>query len=148
LAGVPAHVTVLYPFVPPAQIDDDVLAAVTDAVATVPRFDAEWRTTRWFGAEILWVAPEPASSFVALTTAVMDAFPGYVPYEGEHGDPVPHLTVGDRGSREALLAAEREIVSQLPFAMEVTAVQVMCGSAAPGSWHTVAELPLGARPTS
>ena len=26
--GVPAHLTVLYPFVPPAQLDDDVQSAV------------------------------------------------------------------------------------------------------------------------
>ncbi|NDL56599.1 2'-5' RNA ligase family protein [Phytoactinopolyspora mesophila] len=143
LAGVPAHVTVMYPFVPPGRIDDDVLAAVADAVVTVPRFRAEWRTTSWFGDQLLWVAPEPASSFNALTTSVMDAFPGYLPYEGEHGDPVPHLTVGDRGSQEELRAAEREIMSQLPFTMDVTAVQVMCGANTPGSWHTIAEFPLG-----
>jgi hypothetical protein len=31
--GVPAHVTVLYPFLPPERINDQVLSAVGDAVA-------------------------------------------------------------------------------------------------------------------
>lgn len=34
--GVPAHVTVLYPFLPPAQITGTVLARAAAAVASVP----------------------------------------------------------------------------------------------------------------
>ena len=37
LWGVPAHVTVLYPFLPPERINDEVLAAVGEIVRAVPR---------------------------------------------------------------------------------------------------------------
>lgn len=142
-AGVPAHITVLYPFVPPAQIDDAVLKTLADAVVTVPRFRAELKTTQWFGDQVLWLAPEPDAPFRALTTAVMQAFPGYLPYEGQYGDSVPHLTVGDHDSRDELAAVEREIQPQLPIIKEVTSVQVMCGTNSSGSWHAMADLPLG-----
>lgn len=142
-AGVPAHVTVLYPFVPPSEIDDAVLKTLAEAVVVVPRFRAEWKTTNWFGDQVLWLAPEPESSFLALTTAVMRAFPGYLPYEGLYGDAVPHLTVGDHDSRDELVAVEREIRPQLPVTKDVDSVQVMCGTNSPGSWHALAELPLG-----
>ncbi|MEU6741541.1 hypothetical protein [Streptosporangium sandarakinum] len=33
--GVPAHVTVLYPFLPPERIDSRVLAALTGTIAAV-----------------------------------------------------------------------------------------------------------------
>ena len=49
---MPAHVTVLYPFVPPAAIDEAVLARLGRAVATVSRFKAEWPTTGWFGTDV------------------------------------------------------------------------------------------------
>lgn len=141
--GVPAHVTVLYPFVPPSQMGDDVLAAVATAVATVQRFGASWRTTGWFGEEVLWLAPEPAASFRALTTAVSRAFPEHPPYDGQFDDVTPHLTVGHLGSADQLRAVELEVRSHLPISMDVTHVQVICGTTSPGSWHTISELPLG-----
>jgi 2'-5' RNA ligase len=141
--GVPAHVTVLYPFVPPPDIGPDTLAILADAVRTVHVFAAEWRTTGWFGEDVLWLAPEPEASFRALTIAVSTAFPAFPPYGGMYDDVVPHLTVGDNASHTELLAAERDLLPMLPIAMGVTAVQVMCGTNQPDSWHTVAELPLG-----
>jgi hypothetical protein len=35
--GVPAHVTVLYPFLPPQQIDQQVLAVLRETIAGIPR---------------------------------------------------------------------------------------------------------------
>ena len=37
-SGVPAHITVLYPFMPPQQITHEVLARAAAAVASVPAF--------------------------------------------------------------------------------------------------------------
>ena len=135
--------TVLYPFVPPAAIDETVLDALAQAAASVPQFRAECRTTGWFDEEVLWLAPEPAPSFRALTTAVWRAFPDCQPYEGRFDDIVPHLTIGQAAPLEELRAAEREVMRRLPIAMDVSAIQVMCGTATPRSWRTVAELPLG-----
>jgi 2'-5' RNA ligase superfamily len=94
--GVPAHVTVLYPFVPPPAITPSVVDALAVAVASVSAFGCEFGATEWFGEEVLWLAPRPDAPFLALTRAVCAAFPGYRPYGGAHADPVPHLTVGDR----------------------------------------------------
>lgn len=68
--GVPAHVTVLYPFAPPARIDDDVLGHLAEAVATVPAFEVTLRHFGWFDDPVLWLAPEPVRPFRNLTTAV------------------------------------------------------------------------------
>jgi len=40
--GVPAHVTVVYPFLPPAQITDDVRRTVHEVVAATPAFGIEF----------------------------------------------------------------------------------------------------------
>ncbi len=140
--GVPAHVTVLYPFVPPASIDDDVLAGVAEATAAVPAFQVTLRQFGWFNDEVLWLAPEPAEPFRALTTAVRQRFPGIAPYEGAHPDPVPHVTIGHDAPREVLVAAARAIEPHLPIREEVTVATLLQGSPDPGSWHTVAEFPL------
>ena len=141
--GVPAHVTVLYPFLPPALIDDGVLAALARAVAAVPRFQAKWTRTAWFDQRVLWVAPDPDAPFRALTAAVVREFPDYPPFGGQYENVVPHLTVGNDAPLEEMLAAERLITPMLPFAMSVTNVQVLAGTTVDGSWSTLAEIPLG-----
>jgi 2'-5' RNA ligase len=93
--GVPAHVTVLYPFVAPSAITATVIADLAHAVGSVSAFDCEFATTAWFGEEVVWLAPQPDGPFRALTRAVSAAFPGYLPYGGAYDDVVPHLTVGD-----------------------------------------------------
>jgi 2'-5' RNA ligase len=140
--GVPAHVTVLYPFVPPASIDDDVLVGLARAVATVPAFQVVLRRFDWFDGKVLWLAPEPAECFLALTTAVRQRFPDIAPYAGAHPDPVPHVTIGHDAPREVLVAAARAIEPHLPIREDVTVATLLRGSPDPGSWHTVAEFPL------
>ncbi len=141
--GVPAHVTVLYPFLPPAEIDEAALQALSRAVIAVPRFQAQWVRMAWFDQRVLWVAPDPATPFQALTAAVVREFPDYPPFGGQYDVVVPHLTVGNGAPLDDLLAAERVIAAQLPFSMLVTHVQVLAGTTAAGSWRMVAEFPLG-----
>ena len=143
--GVPAHVTVLFPFVPPSAITAATLESLAAAVASVGAFDCEFPVTAWFGSDVLWLAPRPDEPFRRLTRAVTAAFPGYRPYGGTIDDVVPHLTVGDRPSGGAadLRAAETEVRPLLPVAAQVGRVWLMTGGAAAGSWRNVAEFRLG-----
>src|SRR6185437_11027931 len=141
--GVPAHVTVLFPFVPPPLITPGVVDALAAAVATVSAFGCEFPATSWFGEDVLYLAPRPDEPFRALTRAVGAAFPGYRPYGGAFADTIPHLTVGDRpfGGVADLRAAEAAVRADLPVRARVSRVWLMAGSGAAGSWHTLAELP-------
>jgi 2'-5' RNA ligase superfamily len=143
-AGVPAHVTVLFPFVPPAAITAATLDALAAAVAPVSAFDCQFPATAWFGSDVLWLAPRPDEPFRALTWALTAAFPGYRPYGGAFEDVIPHLTVGDRpsGGIAELRAAEAEVLPLLPLSARVSRVWLMTGGAEPGSWRTEAEFPL------
>lgn len=142
--GVPAHVTVLFPFMPPAQITAAALSAVAAAVATVPGFDCRFARTAWFGDNVVWLAPEPDGPFRALTAAVHAAFPDYPPFGGQFADVIPHLTVGDRpaGGPAALRAAEAEVRPALPVRTHVGSAWLMTGTQAPGSWQRLAVFPL------
>jgi 2'-5' RNA ligase len=142
--GVPAHVTILYPFVAPPQITAATIEVLAAAVGSVSGFDCEFPGTAWFGEEVLWLAPRPDEPFRALIRAVSAAFPGYPPYNGAVRDVVPHLTVGYReaGGVADLRAAEADIAGALPVRARVSRAWLMTGTSEPGSWHAVAELPL------
>lgn len=141
--GVPAHVTVLYPFVPPAQVDDRVLEVLRSVVASVPRFRATCRRTGWFADDVLWLDPQPADPFRALTTALVEAFPGHLPYGGEYDDVVPHLTVAQDAGPARLREVESDVIRHLPFAVTVSEAELWRGTSAAASWEQVATFPLG-----
>src|SRR5690242_17947778 len=81
-AGMPAHVTLLYPFVAPAtlsQRDTDLLKA---CLSDVRSFAFTLSEICRFPSHLLYLAPEPADTFRELTMAIWKAFPGYPPYGG------------------------------------------------------------------
>jgi hypothetical protein len=143
--GVPAHLSVVYPFVPPADVDDCVLAELAAAIATVPAFDCAFRRTEWFSADVVWLAPEPDDPFVHLIRATVAAFPAHQPYGGIHGEPVPHLTIGERrlGSTAELKAAERAVRGHLPVLARVDRAVLLAGRPERASWQPVTEFLLG-----
>jgi 2'-5' RNA ligase len=144
--GVPAHVTILYPFVRPEAITSAVIELAAAAVASVPAFECTFAQTGRFGEDVLWLAPEPDRPFRALTTALHAAFPQYPPFGGIYPDVVPHLTIGDRppGGLVALEAADADVGPALPVRTFVSHAWLMTGTQAADSWRVAAELPLGA----
>ncbi len=139
--GIPAHVTVLYPFLAPESIDAAVLAAVGEAVASVPRFPAQLSRVAWFDDQVVYLEPSPGGPFRALTAAVLERFPQCPPYGGAYAEVVPHLTIGHGFPRPVLAAAAAQITLPVPF--EVGSVRLLAGSDEPGSWRTLQEFPLG-----
>ncbi len=141
--GVPAHVTLLYPFVRPDAIDAAVLGRLACAIAEVPAFDVGLEHTAWFGDKVVWLAPRPTEPFRTLTTHVWQRFPQCPPYDGAHSEVIPHLTIGDGAPLTDLQEAERAISADLPIRGRVTHARLICGSAEPDSWQRISEFPLG-----
>ncbi|MGO2746497.1 2'-5' RNA ligase family protein [Microbacterium sp.] len=142
--GVPPHITILFPFIPAAQLRESDLDAVRRVALSVREFDYALTGTGWFGDRVLWLAPEKPAPFVDLIDAVSDAFPAYPPYGGAHDGSVPHATVGDSGSRDELLSAEATMLRVLPILGKATAVTLLA-ERADASWHEVMDLPLAGR---
>jgi 2'-5' RNA ligase len=90
--NVPAHVTILYPFMPPEQVDVQVLERLAAIARGVRAFDYRLTEIRRFPAS-LYLAPQPDNSFAALTSAVFRDFPDYPPFAGKFITVVPHVTV-------------------------------------------------------
>jgi 2'-5' RNA ligase len=141
--GVPAHVTVLFPFVPPDQIDAGVLSRLGALFARSEPFDYRFARTAWFDDAVLWLAPDDPQPFRALTEAVHEAFPAHPPFGGLFEEVVPHLTIGYGADREALRAAEQAVVACLPIRGRASAVVLLSQGAASGRWTRTAAFPLG-----
>ncbi|HEY4314292.1 MAG TPA: 2'-5' RNA ligase family protein [Actinomycetes bacterium] len=142
--GVPAHVTVLHPFVSPPDLRIADIDRLGEALGGFLAFDAVFPRVDWFGEDVLWLAPQPEDQFRGLISVVGAAFPDLLPYGGEFDDVVPHLTIGgpSRGTVEELRRAADAVAPQLPVRTRVAEVAVMAGSRELGSWRTVARLPL------
>ena len=147
--GVPAHITVLHPFLPPAEIGPAVMAELSRLFAGVPRFAFTLDRVRWFDESVVWLGPSDESPFRRLAELAGEAYPSCSPYGGAYEDVVPHLTIGQRGDPAELRAAAEAVRPLLPISTEATEVTLMAGPkpgrppGSPGRWDTVASFPLG-----
>jgi 2'-5' RNA ligase len=142
--GVPAHVTLLFPFVPPPGIDADVLARAAAAVRRTPGFDVEFREVEAWAPDptpegVLWLPPTPAEPFRAMTDDLVAAFQDYLPYEGIHDDVIPHLTLANVRLHAVEVEGAR---SHLPFGQRLEAAALLVESPL-GRWRVARRLLLG-----
>ncbi len=141
--GVPAHVTVLFPFLPTAQITDEVVARLAAIVAAEPAFDVTFSGFGRFAGTVLWLDPEPTEPFRRLTHALWAAWPQAPPYGGAHDVVVPHLTVAEHEDAGVLDTVVANVAPRLPVTARVTHAQLL--DVRDGTWTTRATFPL-ARP--
>jgi 2'-5' RNA ligase len=94
---MPAHVTVLVPFLAPSMIDDAVIGELTSLFQEIPGFTFALRETRWFDKRVLYLAPDPSEPFRRMTAALVERFPDHPPYEGAFEDVIPHVTIAEGG---------------------------------------------------
>jgi 2'-5' RNA ligase len=141
--GLPAHLTVLFPFVPHQDLGEAELRRCAEICAGVPAFDVALSETSWFGEDVVWLAPDDPSPLRALTAAFAAAFPAYPPYGGAFDSVVPHLTIGDHGDIDVLQAAELAVLQGLPVTQQVVSVSLWSGSDSADSWVRLQRFPLG-----
>ena len=110
--NVPAHVTILYPFMAPELVDADVLATLQGIANSVPCFNYRMARTQRFPVA-LYLEPEPDQHFTALTDGIFRAFPDYPPFDGKFDTVVPHVTVA-HGDEPLLCEIEIELRIALP----------------------------------
>ncbi len=127
--GVPAHVTVLFPFLDPEDVDE---AALADLFASFRAFDFALDRLERFDEGTQWLRPVPSRPFVDLTAAVWQCWPTHPPYEGAFDEPIPHLTVTTTDV-------------QLPIAARALGVTLIQEREADGWWEVRRAFPLAAQ---
>jgi 2'-5' RNA ligase len=92
-AGVPAHITLLYPFKHPDEVDQAALEGLRRCFQRFGTFQFSLASIRRFPDAVLYLAPEPEEPFRQLVLAIWDQYPETPPYGGKWLDIVPHLSV-------------------------------------------------------
>jgi len=114
--GFPAHITLLYPFLPPNLITDRVTRDLAELFAGMPPFEFKLSGVCGFRG-LVWLAPEPAEPFVRLTRELCAAYPQLRPYGDGTRTVPPHLTV----ARSQDIGFLRDVTQELTNALPVTA---------------------------
>jgi 2'-5' RNA ligase superfamily protein len=123
--GVPAHVTLLFPFLPPEEITPADLDRLAALFITVPGTRFRLVAVRRFSRGVLYLAPEPEAFFRDLTIRVWALYPDQPPYGGMFNHVVPHLTVAQVEDHGLLDRIEAAVASGLPVEAHATEVWLM-----------------------
>lgn len=141
--GVPAHVTIIYPFKPPSQLTPAVIAMLFGLFSSVDSFEVSFTRTARFPS-VLYLAPEPDTPFRNLTDLLGRQFPEAPPYGGKHADVIPHLTVADVSDVAQLARIEVEFEPEarerLPIRSTVSEIALMDNES--GRWEIRHRFPL------
>jgi len=146
--GVPAHITVLFPFMSPENITASVVQRIESVLREAQGFEFSLAKVARFPATA-YLEPEPAEPFIALTESLTREFPQFPPFGGEFPTIIPHLTVAHGSATEAAIA-EAELVSSLalhgPIKSACSSLVLMENSA--GTWRQMHVFPLSRSQTA
>jgi 2'-5' RNA ligase len=141
--GVPAHVTILFPFLAAERVDGESRLALATIAAGRARFSARFQAVKR-AASSVWLVPTPQAAFLDLTAAVAARWPDHPPYGGIHGDDlVAHLTLVENDDPATLETVVARASAAGPFDVEVTELTLIT-EGHDGRWHERWRVPLGA----
>ena len=142
--GVPAHITILYPFKPPREITPTVISTLQGLFRRFAPFPYALSELRTF-PDVLYLAPKPSDPFITLTQVVADLFPETPPYGGAFPGIIPHMTIAHHEGGEQLdrLMAEIQPTIRSRPAIQATATEVTLLDNADGLWQVRTAFALG-----
>jgi len=134
-------VTLLYPFVGPAGLDESIRRKIASVAARHAPFDFTMTgPARW--PDTIYVAVEPIEPFVGLQGDLAAAFPEYPIYgEGSGFEFTPHITVADGRAVEREDSMRSEAWAALPLPARAAGLDVIATDGE--KWDLVWRIPLG-----
>ena len=136
--GMPAHVTVLYPWLPYDVISSDDRAGLVALCASTSTIEMTFTQFGTF-AETLWLDPQPSRPIIELINRIAARWPDYPPFAGEFADVVPHMTLADRCDPASVTDVIADVEPQLPVVERVPALTLM--RLVDNRWIAEAEFP-------
>lgn len=132
--GVPAHITLLYPFAPPAVAISQI-ENLAELFKRIARFDFSLTEVRRFPATA-YLHPDKSEHFAQITAAIVARWPEHPPFRGQFPEVIPHLTVADRASAEVLNQVDEALKGRLPVQCHASQACLMCSDER-GLWTKV-----------
>jgi len=135
-AGVPPHVTLMFPFVRPPDLTEQIIDILAGMIGRARAFDFALTQVGQFEQGVVYLEPEPAAPFAHLTRKIGRQF-GLLSFGGAFGDnPVTHLTVAILGSASKRQELVAQLDTELPIRVRAEEAWLMVGANST-SWKIV-----------
>ncbi|MFJ4011308.1 2'-5' RNA ligase family protein [Streptomyces sp. NPDC090026] len=138
-AGVPAHVTALFPFLDINLISAAVIADLATLIAGHDPFAVRFGECGRF-PDVLYLAPAPDRPLRALTESIAARWPEAPPYGGQFAGVIPHLTVAHGQPSRVFDEVEEELAHRLPVTATISSVSLFVSDGR--SWRHHTEFPM------
>jgi len=123
--GMPAHITINYPFIPGVNPDKKLDKALSDLFAKIDPFMFSFSQFGRFPG-VIYLSPLPEAPFIQLIDSVATRFPESPPYGGAFDQVVPHLTIAHAEDEKLLESIEGQLAElapqHLPMSIQVEQV--------------------------
>ena len=141
--GIPAHITMLYPFVPVQALDADTTLQLRSLFAEAAPFVFELVAVARFPS-VVYLEPEPDEPLRRLIDELARRFPDHPPYGGAFEAVVPHLTVAQTDDEDLLTQIGSDIGRGLPIEAHAREAVLMT-ELDDGLWRVADTFPFGGR---
>jgi 2'-5' RNA ligase len=144
--GVPAHITINYPFLPGVDPTGDLYQELSKLFAKCDSFQFAFRRFARF-PDVLYLAPEPDTPLIRLIDMVAACFPESPPYGGSFDSIIPHLTIAQSEDEKVLKSIERQLagLSSEFLPLSIRAEQVWLMDNKTGMWRKRKAFSLGSK---
>ena len=127
-AGVPPHLTLMFPFLPARELTDVAVDALGSLIGQSAAFEVSLTRVNQFEQGVVYLEPEPVAELIRLTKEIGRQF-GLLPFGGKFGEePVPHLTVGVVESASVRRKIADQLVPELPITIRAEEAWLMVGT--------------------
>jgi 2'-5' RNA ligase len=138
-AGIPPHVTLMFPFTSPADLSEPIIDRLEGLISRAKAFEFSLTRVGQFEQGVVYLEPEPAAPFARLTKEIGRQF-GLLPFGGAFGDnPVTHLTVAMLDSPLNRQDLVTQLGTELPIRIRAEEAWLMVGTNS-SSWKIVRQM--------
>ncbi|OGH47923.1 MAG: hypothetical protein A3A51_00285 [Candidatus Levybacteria bacterium RIFCSPLOWO2_01_FULL_39_10] len=127
LREAPPHITILYPFKRPRDMNIEDIKKLNSIFEKVEKFTFSLQKINTF-PNVVYLEPSESENFINLTRKVVEMFPNYPPYEGKFEGITPHLTIGqelEERTAQVLDETKSKLEKRLPINSEAKEVWLM-----------------------
>lgn len=141
--AVPFHITLLYNFFFPDDMDNDVLASLKGIAEKTPRFEFSAKPLSSFPTtRVLYLTPTPATPIETLVSELQRAFPQF--HNPKYGMPVFHMTLAlgySEQERDNIIEEYFQQFGKGPLKLRAGSLGIFVEQN--GQWKLFMSLPIG-----